>query len=295
MFKFFTKNRSFEHSNEIFTVKKPEPLLPKALNQLFLFSTIVFVFSALFVQFLMTLQTAILLRHFSISFNYNLFGISFSSVNGAKWPEERIFLVFGFGTLVFFVTGLLLWFLTNKIKHISWKLRLFLTWLSFLLIHTLPLGMFSGIFFFDGFGIAFNWLFNEFYIRLIFAFLAIVVIMILRPLWMSLFLRSAYSTSFFSGRVNRGIFIMKAVVQPWIAGFIILMPFALQMKTWFWLVYLVGLGLVLLPLFGNQAPLRKSMIDKYDKKIFNLKYPLPLFLVVIVLLWIANFLSKTSF
>ena len=70
-----------------------DPLARHSLLELAAYSAFSFVFAALLLQFLITLQTAILLDLYSITFKYRLFNIEFTSVSGTKWPLYRIYLV----------------------------------------------------------------------------------------------------------------------------------------------------------------------------------------------------------
>lgn len=295
MFRFLNKNLPDSQQPSDFKVAKAESLMPRPLFQLALFSTMVFVFSALFLQFLMALQTAFLLKHYSISFIYRLFGISFSSVSSVNWSEVRIFLVFGSTILLFFGAGLLLLFILNKQKQLYWKIKLMITWMAFLLIHSLPMGMLAGTFFFDGFGIAYTWLFDSVLVRGSVALLALLVVIFLRPFWAETFLRSVFSTAFLSDIAGRKAFIKHAFILPWFFGVIVLLPFAFLHQPWFWLVSYVGLGFVVFPVFSAIIPTRKIFVVKNDKKIFHVKYPLAIFLAIVAFLWVADFISKTNF
>lgn len=295
MFGFKKKQHHHSHHHHHAEVTKADSLKPRSLNQLALFSTAVFVFSALFLQFLMAFQTAFLLRHYSISFIYRLFGIGFSSVSAAKWSEARIFLVFGMTVVVFFGAGLLLLFILKKLKQLHWKIKLVITWMAFLLIHSLPMGMLAGTFFFDGFGIAYTWLFDSVWVRGLVALLALLVVMYFRPFWMKTFLKSVFSTSFLSDVGGRKAFIKYAFIRPWIYGVIMLLPFAILHQAWFWLLSYFGLGFVVFPVFWNKIPTRKFLVVKNDKKIFHVKHTLAIFLAIVVFLWFVDFISKTNF
>ena len=241
----------------------------------------------------MNLQTAFLLRVFSVSFTYKLFGISSSF--SSRWPEERIFLVFGLSLLVFFVAGVILTNLLLKIDSMNWKLRLSLSWLAFLMTMTLPMGMLAGIFFYDGFGIAYIWFIRSLVVRVVLAVVAVLIFIIFRPVWVSLFLRTAYSSSFLSKQENTKLFITVSFVLPWLAGVIIIIPFALLHHAWIWIVYVLGLGFVIIPFFGNNIPPRTFTITKSTGKIFSLKKPLFIFLFSLAILWVADFFFKLSF
>lgn len=288
------KHHHHRHQHHYSEIVKVDSLKPRLLNQLALFSTMVFVLSALFLQFLMAFQTAFLLKHYSISFIYRLFGIGFSSVSAAKWSEARIFLVFGMTVMVFFGAGLLFLLILKKQKQLHWKIKLVITWMAFLLIHSLPMGMLAGTFFFDGFGIAYTWLFESAWVRGLVSLLALLVVMYFRPFWMKTFLKSVYSTSFLSDSGGRKAFLKHAFIRPWIFGVIILLPFAWLHQSWFWMFSYLGLGFVVFPVFWNKIPTRKFLVVKNDKRIFHIKYPLAIFLTIVVILWFADFISKTN-
>ena len=293
VFWFLRKRNRDRIYNEWFSSAKDGPLSPKPLFELFLFSMAVFVFSALLMQFLLTLQTALLLKIYSISFTYRLFAIGSSMVS--PWPETRIILVFGFGVLVFFGVGI---WLAKSLKNpgpIKWKARLVLTWMAFLMVQTFPLSLLAGIIFYDGFGIAYQWMFNSIFVRAAIGFVALLVIMIMRPFWLNLFLKTAYSSTFLTDYKNSKLLIKISVILPWIAGVLILLPFVYLHHAWFWLVYLCGIGFVVLPFFGNNIPPRNFLITKSDKTIFNIRYPLPVLLAVLAFLLVADYMIKINF
>jgi hypothetical protein len=295
MLKLFQKSNRHRKHRARSATGFSQPVVPKIHYELFLFSTFIFICAALLLQFLMSLQTALLLRHFSVSFTYHLFGISYSWVSAAKWSEARIFAVYGLGTLDFFGAGLLLIFILKKIKHIYWKLRLVLVWLAFLMVHTLPLGLLAGTFFFDGFGIAYTWIFSSMAVRGVLAFFVLLVAVYFRPFWMKQFLRTASSTLYLSDTKNRKKFINSSVILPWLAGTIVLTFFVFLHHSWFWLLFLIGAGFILLPLLRPKISRQQILILRNDKRFFGLRYPLPLLLLFIAILWVADYLSKTNF
>jgi len=296
MFKFLRKHfLHYVKNDEQFVEEKAESLNPKALFELYLYSTFVFVLTALLLQFLISLQTALLIQSFSISFTYSLFDISFSSVNADLWPEERILFVYGLGMLVFFGLGLLLMLLLKRRRHINWKLRLALTWMAFLMVNSIPIGMLSGLFIFDGFGIAYTWLFDSVIVKVLLALLALQIAMYYRPFWVNLFFKTAYSASLLSGSKNRKNFIKTTFIHPWASGVIILLAFVMPHFAWSWLVFILGLGFIVLPVFRNKISKRRYLVDKYSKGIFRFPYPIVRFFILLAVLWLADFYSKTSF
>lgn len=289
---FKLKSKHLPHtrkSNKQVIEDNADALDPKMLKDLFLFSTFTFVFSALILQFFMTLQTGLLIHAYSISFTYNLFNIGFSSVNADLWPQERILLVYGLGMMVFFGLGMFLLYLLKKRKHLNWKYRLIYTWLAFLMVNSLPMGMLSGIFIFDGFGRAYMWLFNNMMVRLVLAFIALQIAMFYRAFWVNLFLKTAPSASLLSRSTNRKRFLSVVFIRPWALGTLILLIFVLPHLSWSWLIFLLGIGLIVLPVYRNKISKRRYLINKYKDPIFRMPYPLLRFIALIVILWVADF------
>ena len=134
------------------------PLSSRGLLELSLFSTFIFVFTALLLQFLLTLLTALFLKSFSITFLYSLFAINYLTESSSNWPDEQVLLIFGTGPVIITTVGFLLLLMLRRLTSVGWKTKLFLTWMSFLMVNALPCGMIAGVFFYEGFGVAFHWL-----------------------------------------------------------------------------------------------------------------------------------------
>ena len=290
MFRFLSKAKYSTGDKEALPIEITGPLSLKPLFELFLFSTAAFVFLALFLKFLLTLQTSLLLWHYSNKFTYRLFGISSSMES--NWPVLRILIVFGFGVLAIFGAGLLLVIIVEKMGPANWKAKLILTWMAFLMVQILPMSLLAGTIFYDGFGIAYQWFFGTIWARIIPAILAVLVSMILRPFWIKLFLKTAYSSVFLSEDANSKTFIKISVILPWIAGVIVLLPFVVLHRDWFWLISLIGIGFTVLPAFGNNIPPRNFKITKSDKTIFRIRYPLIKILAIVALLLVADYVFK---
>ncbi len=293
MFRFLSKPKYPASNKKAIPIDTTGPLSLKSLFELFLFSTAIFVLSSLFLKFLLTLETSFLLRHYSISFNYQLFGISSSMES--RWPVLRILIVFGFGAFAIFGAGLLLVKIVQKLGPVNWKVKLTLTWMAFLMVQTLPMSLLAGTIFYDGFGIAYQWFFGALWARIIPAFVAVLISMLLRPLWIKLFLKTAYSSAFLSDNRYSATFIKNSVILPWFVGVILILPFVFLHRDWFWLISLIGIGFTVLPAFGNNIPQRNFKITKSDKTIFRLRYPLIKVLALVALLLLADYFFKIKF
>lgn len=265
------------------------PLSSRALIELSLFSTCIFVFAALLMQFLLTLYTAFLLRLFSITFQYSLFAINFSSESGSMWSASQIYLVFGSGPILFSIVGLLLLALLKRIGMADWKTKLSLTWMAFLMVNALPCSIIAGVFFFEGFGMAFNWLTDSYIVRLVIAIIVLFILLFFSRFWSRLFLKASYSATFFDHGHSQKIFIKNVYFKPWIYGFFILMLYNWQFNNFFWRTFLVSLGYMAIALFDHKKRMhRKPHIMKSDKIIFTSRYQMVFIVIVLVLIWIAD-------
>jgi hypothetical protein len=262
----------------------------RELRELFLFSTFIFILCALLVQFFLTFITALLLRHYSVSFYWSLFWITFPYYSLEHWTMFRILFVNSAGILILFFTGVIL--ANKRFKH--WKWKLIRTWLTFILINMLPTGLLAGIFWYNEFGIAYSWLFQSIIARIVIAIIAMLIIIFLKPYWIKRFLQTTYTTAFLSDSRNIEKYIKYCMILPWIAGTIVLLAFGIPNHAWFWMVSLLGLGFVVLPVYTERISPMGIKIYKTDKKIFPVRNPLIFIIIILLVFWIAS-LFKISF
>jgi hypothetical protein len=266
-----------------------DPLSDKSLFELAIFSTFSFIFAALFVQFLLTLQTTIILHSFSISFIYRLFDIRFTSADSTKWPEDRIYIVYGLGTIIFSLIG---FFLINILKNIrikNWKVRLWLTWVAFLMVHTFPAGIIAGTVFFNGVGIAYQWLIDSFQVRCLIAVVVLLITMFYRHFWISFFLKASYSKIFFTEMDNQKVLVRNIFFNPLILGFIVLLFFNVPYRSWYWLICLFFIVLVAFPSISSSIRYGNLFIIKSEKQIFSSLNSILYQLLILVFLWVLGY------
>lgn len=263
------------------------PLSPQALFELFLFSVMMFLAAAFVMQFLLTFQQAIMLKMLSIEYQYHPLGIGFSFASEIKWNDSRVFGVYGLVPLLFFVIGVVLVRFLMYTSTLHWKWRLFLTWMSFFLVHSLPIGLIAGVFLYDGYGYAFGWLVDSVGIRLLVGLGLVLLVRYYRFFWLSLFLKSAYSSSLISEYTSRKAFIVNTVYRPWFVGLVALLPLVFAVRSLYWGAFLICLGLVFLPLFGRDFPDTKLTINPSEKPIWPLKYPFAYLVFAWALLWLT--------
>lgn len=266
---------------------KQPTIAAKEWKDLFLFSTFVFTLSALFVQCAITGITSLLLRHFSISFVYRLLQISYSSEGHGTWNEGRVLFVYSIPLIIALAAGYILLQLHPR----EWKIRLILTWLSFVLISCLPCGFFAGIFVYQSFGIAERWMFPNLLIRGAFGIAMMGAFLLSRPFWIRRFFESIYSLSFVSEPGLLDQYFRNVMIRPWLVGSVVLSVFAVSNGNWFWFMMVIGMGLVLLPLFFRRIFLPEIFIYKSDKKIFSFKNPLRFIVLALTLLYFLSLIK----
>jgi hypothetical protein len=279
------------------------PLSSRTLLDLSLFSTCMFVFAALFLQFLLTLHTAFLLKLYSISFQYSLFAINYMSessynpfaVNSlsegsSKWTEDQIYLVFGSGPLILSAAGFLLLFFLKRSLNAGWKTKLALTWMAFLMVNALPGGIIAGVFFYEGFGVFFQWFISSTIARAVIAVMVLLFLVIFSRFWQWMFLKSSYTAAFLDNGDHQRIFLKNVFLKPWIYGFCMLLLFNWPFSNLFWRAFLVSLGYLALSLFDQNTPMHLNpMIRKSDKKIFTTRFQPVYFALVLAFIWVADY------
>ena len=261
-----------------------DPFSISAQFDLFLFSTFLFIISDLLYQFLVTMQTAILLKYFSIAFNYSLFWINFRYIGYGNWTGTIILIVYGAGMLVYLILGVALLFIRTK----DWRVKLALTWLAFVFINSVPMGIFAGTFFYDGVGIALTRLVKKRLYKFGITVIAILMMVYFRSFWIKRFLKTAYSTAFLMDDNNKKIFLTDCIFLPWLIGMFVLMAFGIPKHAWYWIFSLVGMGILILPLVTGKIPYTLFFIHKSNKKIFGFQYSIVVILAVVGLLWILS-------
>jgi hypothetical protein len=276
-----------------------DPLAPRALVELNLYSAFMFVFAALITQFLLTLITAGLLKLNAISFQYGLFTINFVSEisynmflardlsqASSIWSEEQIYLIFITGPVILASAGLRLLFVLKKMIQADWRTKLALTWLAFVLVNTLPCGIVAGVFFYEGFGTAFHWMVGDYFVRA-FAGLGVALLLVsLSRFWRRLFLNACYHQAFLEDEYNQRKFISQVFLKPWFYGLLVLLLFNRPPGNLYWPAFLLCLGVM--PGVTQSLRYQTIFISRPDSRIFTSGMQIFWFLSALVILWIAG-------
>lgn len=266
------------------------PLLSGALFELSLYSTFIFILVALLAQFLLTLQTAVLLNFFDYPIQYRLFGVRYLSDSNLGWTDAKIIFAFGSGPFVLSALGFWMLRVLKKIRREGWKTKLVFSWLAFVLVNALPCGIIAGAFFFDSFGILFSWFNNNLLVRGMIALVVFFVLIVFNQSWLFLFLRTSYSAVLVDNSDHRKIYVRNVLYKPLLFGGLILLFFNWPFNSFYWPMFLLSLGTVAIPTSRRLQGTSKVYFSKSDKKIFSGFFQILFFVLVIAILWTVNYL-----
>ncbi len=264
------------------------PLSRRTLIELRLYSTFMFVFAALLLQFLLTFHTAFLLKACSYPIRNGLFTINYLSESRANWTIDQVFLVFGSGPLIVTAIGWFLLFVLRTIRFSKWKTRLAFTWMAFLMVNAIPCGLVAGLFFFDGIGIPFQWTVESVMARVVIAIAVLLILVVFNRYWLLLFLKTSFSAAFLHTRGNQKIFLTNIYIRPWIYGLIILMLFNWPFYSFFWPAFLMSVGYCAIPFSNHKLKYPNIRVMKSGNKIFASRIHILFFIMAIALAWIAG-------
>ncbi len=267
-----------------------DPISPRSLTELRRFSTFIFVFAAIVIQFILTLQTAALLKLFSYQFNYSMFLLEYVDETSKPWTEAMVTFVFGSGPLMFTILGV--WFLTalNGSNISNWKTRLILTWVTYVMVNALPCGIISGFLFFDNLGVVFQWLFESFYQRGVIALVVLIMLIYTSGFWLFLFMKTAWHPVFIASSENRRTFIHHVFTLPWLQGSLILLLFNWPFYSLYWPLFLLCLGYIAYPAYNHLRAVPDLEIEASPNTMFTSRYQILYMVIGLACIWCVNFI-----
>ncbi len=265
------------------------PLSKASLWELSLYSAMLFVFAALLVQVILNGTTALLLKYLDFSFQYRPYTIIFTQWGGVKWTPERINVIYGSGPLLMFLTGIFFWFFLRNHNLMHWKWKLAMTWLSFFMINSLPVGLIAGTMIFDGVGVAYHWIFHLFPVRMIISVFIMAAMVLSTPVWYLTFLKTANSIHYFKDSGTQRTYLMAIFFRPWLIGLLLMIPFSWPMTGLHWPVFLFFSGFPVLLLFHYPFTFQGLRIQRSDKKVFRSRIQVALMLLAIFICWVFRF------
>ena len=259
--------------------------------ELFLCSVFIVTVLSLFIRILGNFQTFLWLKHYSITFNYTIFGIQFESYSGIRWTIQKIILVYSTAPLIHFFLGLFILRLlkVRVIKH--WKHRLIFTWAAFLLVNQLPFSMLAGTFIFDDFGYAYFTIINSIPVRVTFAITAVIVAVVFRKDWLYYFISSSPNKNLVDDHDQKKLYIRAVFILPFAIATAVISSLAVFLKFWGWLALFLSMILLVAPLFSEKIPERNPRFTKADTVFETNNYLPAMYLVVILMTFVLSFVK----
>lgn len=284
----------------LFSPKVPDDISEEQRSLLFgresvhliLFSIVSFVVSFYAVHVLINLFQVIYLWANSVNFITSLQHVKFLPGDQSVWDETMIFVAFGLPYLASLIIGALVagWLSSNK--KMNWKLRLFFTWFSIHAIMQFAGGAAYATLFFDGFGIAFLWLFTIQPVRIGVTFFVLLLIFATAGRWMRLFFKASPSRGFFRDIGCRYKFLWYMVLIPWFLGSTVIMFFFYPPANRVIFIVLFCYLLLFRPMAGVLPLLDPVRLTKTEKKIFPFKWAA---LWIVVFLVVMRFVLRLQF
>jgi hypothetical protein len=269
--------------------QKPTPINKR---ELMWFSTFIFVLSALVIRLVINLQVAVTMKIFKVSFEYQPFGNVLERVTPVNWSDWKVFIAYAIGPMLAMLVGLILIVYMKKNKFLVWKTRLILTWHSFILVHLLPLGLVTGMIFYDDYGSGYTNIINSPIIRMGLSMGILALVIYFRGFWIGLFYRAAINHQL---AAQRSGYIKYVFIRPWALSVLVLFVFALVGQYWAWLSVIGLMGFVVLPFFNWVDPKVKLRLSKKDASyVFKSNLSIVMYVLIIVALLAGSIFMRMA-
>jgi len=257
-------------------------------KDIYLYSFSMLLLMALLVQFSQISFSGLLLHAYGIPFTWNPLFLKDVSADMNYWTHGRLFMVYGLMPSVQLSAGLLLMRWLQLAASIDWQLRLKLTWLAFLMVNLFPAGIISGLFIFDGLGVAFTWLVPPIMVRGVISVFPVIAMVITRFYWIPMFLRASYSLATINETSLRNTFLRNIFTLPWLFTFLVIALFSFFLKIWYWPISFFALLFVIIPFLGNPGMRLKIKVNPSYKLMPDSRFSLFYLFVLSVAIFLSS-------
>jgi hypothetical protein len=237
-------------------------LLPEEMT-LLLYSLFCLIVSLMLVQFLWVSFTSALLIYFQIPATWHPLSITNISKNWQYWNESKLFMIYTSVPLILLYAGLVLSRRLVKNHSYTYKERLFLNWLSFILINSFIGGIMAGVFIYDGLGVVIQFMFPGI-IRLIFLLIPFIIFISTSKIWAKHFLKSAPSTRMINRTQLRSRYLQIIFTLPLLISVIFLILYSFLQNKWYFGITVASFSLMIPFIITNRFFHEKVMLSKTD-------------------------------
>ncbi|NOU46013.1 MAG: hypothetical protein HOO86_03015 [Bacteroidales bacterium] len=271
--------------SRIFT-KDQRPETPYSLYSFFCLLV-----SLLFVQFLWVFFTSALLFLYQIPFTWHPLLMTDVATSWDYWTESRLYFVYFIVPLAMLLTGLVLLRKLNKNQSYSYKERILLNWLSFVLINMFASGIFAGVFIYDALGVVVNFMFPNLWFRLTLLLAPIIVYASTATLWAKLFLKTAPSSVWISNNRMKFRYILIVYILPLLFATVLMVLNSYWQRRWYLGMSFLSFLVLIVPMLGKNMTFINVLVHKSTAPAPQLKTVLVLIALLIALLISSPFVS----
>lgn len=266
--------------------KDQRPETPLALYSIFCLLV-----SILSVQFLWVFFTSALLFIYQIPFTWHPLLMTDVSTSWDYWTESRLYFVYFIVPLAMLLTGLVLLHKLNKKQSYTYKERILLNWLSFVLINMFAGGIFAGVFIYDALGVVVNFMFPNLWVRLSLLLGPIIVYGLTFTLWAKLFLMTAPSSVWISNNRMKFRYILIIYILPLLFTTVLMVLNSYWHRRWYLGMSFISFLILIVPLFGQNMTFINVLVHKSTAPAPKLKTVSVLIILLIALLISSPFVS----
>lgn len=253
---------------------------------LFFYSFFCLLFSLILAQFIYVLCTSALLLYYHIPFTWHPLLISDISKSWQYWDETKLYLIYSIVPLILLLIGLLLLRQLNKNRSFSFKERVLLSWLSFVLINMFPGGVLAGVFIYDGLGVLVNFMFPSLWLRLFILVIPVFVFISTYKIWAKLFLKTAPSTLWINHNKKKFRYIQIIYITPLLLTTALLILNGTWLKRWYLGLIFGSFFLLIIPIIWRRGLFTNVLLHKSTES--NPRVKTLVFLIVLLILFFIS-------
>jgi hypothetical protein len=236
--------------------------------------------------------TSVLLFIYHIPFTWHPLLMTDVSTSWDYWTESRLYFVYTVVPLAMLFAGIfLLRKLNNNKQSYSYKERILLNWLSFVLINMFAGGIFAGVFIYDALGVVVNFMFPNLWIRLFLLLIPIIIFASTIKLWAKLFLMTSPSSVWTSNNRMKFRHILIIYILPLLFATVFMVLNSFWQRRWYLGMSFVSFLVLIVPLFGQNMTFINVSVHKSTAPAPQLKTVLVLIILLIALLISSPFIS----
>ncbi|HLO57961.1 MAG TPA: hypothetical protein VK172_01545 [Lentimicrobium sp.] len=222
------------------------------LNKYTAISAIFCLCSFMLVRFTDSAILSVFLKINHINFDFSIFKVTYLTGGQGNWTEGKVIFIYTLPYLMFALAGIFLPHILRRRNNIF--LQMAITWLSFQMVLIVLAGLVSGIFEFQGIGVAMEWLLVNMPVKIFTSLFLLMLIYFSVRRFGWYFLRKVPHRSLHDDLDQRRRWLNHVVLYPFLISFAFIFPFA-GIDTWLNFVSSFITGLIFILVIYKMIPL----------------------------------------